>query len=80
MQASIRCGQASTSDEYLEAMQTLSYAEHPEYHGRFADFVGIDRAAAFAELGVHRLVVLAPQTPDGPAETIHAVAAATAHL
>jgi probable F420-dependent oxidoreductase len=146
------------TDEFLEAMQTLWYAERPEYHGKFADFAGIDahprplqrpipivaaghsppayrravarahgwygywltpegaaaslaglrdaadqvdrpatlgnlevsvtprgrvtadRAAAFAELGVHRLVVLAPQTPDGPAETIQAAAAATADL
>jgi probable F420-dependent oxidoreductase len=146
------------TDEYLEAMQELWYAEHPEYHGKFADFAGIDahprprqspipivaaghsspayrravarahgwygywltpedaaaslaglraaadrvdrpatlgnlevsvtprgrvtaeRAAAFAELGVHRLVVLAPQTPDGPAETIQAAVAATADL
>jgi probable F420-dependent oxidoreductase len=146
------------TDEYLEAMQALWYAEHPEYHGKFADFAGIDahprplqrpipivaaghsppayrravarahgwygywltpedaaaslaglrdaadrvdrpatlgnlevsvtprgrvtadRAAAFAELGVHRLVVLAPPTPDGPAGTIQAAAAATADL
>jgi probable F420-dependent oxidoreductase len=146
------------TDEYLEAMQALWYAERPEYHGKFADFAGIDahprplqrpipivaaghsspayrravarahgwygywltpegaaaslaglraaadrvdrpatlgnlevsvtprgrvtaeRAAAFAELGVHRLVVLAPQTPDGPAETIQAAVAATADL
>jgi hypothetical protein len=42
--------------------------------------VTAERAAAFAELGVHRLVVLAPQTPDGPAETIQAAVAATADL
>jgi probable F420-dependent oxidoreductase len=146
------------TDEYLEAMQALWYSEHPEYHGKFADFAGIDahprplqrpipvvaaghsppayrravarahgwygywltpedaaaslaglrhaadrvdrpaklgnlevsvtprgrvtaeRAAAFADLGVHRLVVLAPQTPDGPAETIQAAVDATADL
>jgi probable F420-dependent oxidoreductase len=142
------------TDEYLDALQALWYDEHPEYHGRFADFAGIDarprpfqqpiplvaaghsppayrravarahgwygywltpddaaasiaglRAAgeqverptslgeleisvtprgritpqlveAFAEVGVHRLVALAPPTPDGPAETIETAAAA----
>jgi probable F420-dependent oxidoreductase len=39
-----------------------------------------ERAAAFAELGVHRLVVLAPPTPDGPAETIQAAVAAITDL
>jgi probable F420-dependent oxidoreductase len=146
------------TDDYLAGMQALWYAEHPEYHGKFVDFAGIDahprplqrpipivaaghsppayrravarahgwygywltpedaaaslaglrdaadrvdrpaslgnlevsvtprgritaeRAAAFAELGVHRLVVFAPQTPDGPAETIQAAVAATADL
>jgi probable F420-dependent oxidoreductase len=146
------------TDDYLAGMQALWYSEHPEYHGKFVDFAGIDahprplqrpipivaaghsppayrravarahgwygywlapedaaaslaglrdaadrvdrpatlgnlevsvtprgrvtaeRAAAFAELGVHRLVVLAPQTPDGPAETIQAAVAATADL
>jgi alkanesulfonate monooxygenase SsuD/methylene tetrahydromethanopterin reductase-like flavin-dependent oxidoreductase (luciferase family) len=139
-------------------MQALWYAEHPEYHGHFADFVGIDahprpaqrpipivaaghsppayrravarahgwygywltpddagaslaglraaadrvdrpdalgdlevsvtprgritaeRAAAFAELGVHRLVILAPPTPDGPSKAIQAAVAATTDL
>ena len=30
------------TDEYLDAMQALWYDEHPEYHGRFTDFAGID--------------------------------------
>jgi probable F420-dependent oxidoreductase len=30
------------TDEYLEAMRHLWYDEHPEYHGRFADFSGVD--------------------------------------
>jgi probable F420-dependent oxidoreductase len=30
------------TDEYLEAMDSLWYDEHPEYHGRFADFAGVD--------------------------------------
>ena len=30
------------TDEYLDAMQALWYDEHPEYHGRFADFARID--------------------------------------
>ena len=30
------------TDEYLDAMQSLWYDEHPEYHGRFVDFAGID--------------------------------------
>jgi probable F420-dependent oxidoreductase len=30
------------TDEYLDAMQSLWYDEHPEYHGRFADFGGVD--------------------------------------
>jgi hypothetical protein len=42
--------------------------------------VTAERAATFAELGVHRLVVLAPQTPHGPAATIQAAVAATADL
>jgi alkanesulfonate monooxygenase SsuD/methylene tetrahydromethanopterin reductase-like flavin-dependent oxidoreductase (luciferase family) len=139
-------------------MQALWYAEHPEYHGHFADFAGIDahprptqrpipivaaghsppayrravarahgwygywltpedvaaslaglraaadrvdrpdalgdlevsvtprgritaeRAAAFAELGVHRLVIFAPPTPDGPSKAIQAAVAATTDL
>jgi probable F420-dependent oxidoreductase len=148
----------AVTDEYLDAMATLWYGEHPEYHGRFVDFGGVDahprpvqrpiplvvaghsapayrrtvarakgwygywltpddvatslaglraaadrverpaglgdleisvtprgritpdRAAAYAELGVHRLVVLPPPTPDGPAETIDAATAAVADL
>jgi hypothetical protein len=38
------------------------------------------RAAEFAEAGVHRLVVLAPETPDGPARAIEAALAATVGL
>jgi probable F420-dependent oxidoreductase len=146
------------TDEYLDALHTLWYDEHPEYHGRFADFAGIDahprplqepipvvvaghsppayrravarahgwygywltpddvaralaglraaagrvqrpvelgdleisvtprgritpeRAAAFAEIGVHRLVPRSPPTPDGPAQTIEAAVAAIAGL
>jgi probable F420-dependent oxidoreductase len=30
------------TDEFLDALHTLWYDEHPEYHGRFADFAGID--------------------------------------
>jgi Luciferase-like monooxygenase len=30
------------TDEYLEAMRTLWYDEHPEFHGHFVDFVGVD--------------------------------------
>ncbi|HWM18498.1 MAG TPA: TIGR03619 family F420-dependent LLM class oxidoreductase [Ilumatobacteraceae bacterium] len=32
----------AVTDEYLDAMDTLLYDEHPEYHGRFVDFAGID--------------------------------------
>ncbi len=32
----------AVTDEHLDAMQTLWYDEHPEYHGRFADFAAID--------------------------------------
>ncbi len=32
----------AVSDEYLDAMQTLWYDEHPEFHGRFAEFAGVD--------------------------------------
>ena len=32
----------AVTDEYLDAMQALWYDEHPEYHGRFVDFAGID--------------------------------------
>ncbi len=31
-----------------------------------------DLATQFAEAGVHRLVLLAPPTPDGPAQAIEA--------
>ncbi len=30
------------TDEYLEAMDRLFYDDHPEHHGRFADFAGVD--------------------------------------
>jgi len=30
------------TDEYLDALEALWYAERPEYHGRFVDFAGID--------------------------------------
>jgi probable F420-dependent oxidoreductase len=148
----------AVTDEYLDAMRALWYDEHPEYHGRFADFAGIDshprplqqpiplvvaghsppayrrvvarahgwygywltpddvadvlaglqaaadrierpaelgeleisvtprgrvtaeRAAAFADVGVHRLVPLPPPTPDGATETIEAAVAAIADL
>ncbi|HSS12082.1 MAG TPA: LLM class F420-dependent oxidoreductase [Acidimicrobiales bacterium] len=32
----------AVTDEYLDAITRLWYAEHPEYHGRFADFAGVD--------------------------------------
>ena len=148
----------AVTDEYLDAMHALWYDEHPEYHGRFVNFAGIDahprplqqpiplvvaghsppayrravarahgwygywltpddvaaslaglraaadrversdelgeleisvtprgritpeRAAAFAEAGVHRLVLLSPPTPDGPAQTIETAVAAIADL
>ncbi len=150
----------AVTDEYLDAMQALWYDQHPAYHGRFADFAGIDarprplqqpiplivgghsapayrRAVArahgwygywltpeqvaaslaglaaarrlrvhrprragrtgdqrdaarpghpgssageFALAGVHRLVLLAPPTPDGPAQTIQAGTAAVSGL
>jgi len=148
----------AVTDEYLDAMQSLWYDKHPEYHGRFADFAGVDAqprpvqqpiplvvggntpptfrrviarangwygywltpddvaaslaglrtaadrverpadlgeleisvtprghitpelVAAYTGLGVHRLVVLAPPTPDGPARTIETALAATTDL
>lgn len=148
----------AVTDEYLDAISALWYDEHPEYHGRFVDFAGIDahprpvqtpvplvvgghtapayrravrrahgwygywltpddvaasvnglrtaanqvdrpadmgqleisvtprgrltpeRAEAFAEAGVDRLVVLAPPTPDGPAEAVEAATTAIAGL
>jgi probable F420-dependent oxidoreductase len=148
----------AVTDEYLDAMHSLWYDEHPEYHGRFADFANVDAhprplqqpiplvvgghtppayrravqrahgwygywlrsddaasalaalratadrvdrpaelgdleisvtprgritpelAAEFADLGVERLVLLAPPTPDGPARTIEAGVAAVANL
>jgi hypothetical protein len=39
-----------------------------------------ERAAEFATLGVHRLVLLAPPDPDGPARTIEAGTGAVAGL
>ncbi len=146
------------TDEYLDAMRALWQDEHPEYHGRFADFAGVNAyprpvqqpvpviaggrsppayrravasahgwygywltpeeaasslaglaaaagqverpaalgeleisvtprgrltpglAAEFARAGVHRLVVLAPTTPDGPAATIETAVAAVSAL
>lgn len=148
----------AVTDEYLDAMRALWYDQHPAYHGRFADFAGIDAhprpvqrpipliaaghsapayrravarahgwygywltpqqaaaslaglaaaadqvqrpaelgelefsvtprgpmtpelAAQFADAGVHRLVVLAPPTLGGPAQTIDTAAAAIAGL
>jgi probable F420-dependent oxidoreductase len=148
----------AVTDEYLDAMQALWYDQHPAYHGRFADFAGVDArprplqqpiplvvgghtapayrravarahgwygyaltpqqaaasvaglataadrvqrpaelgeleisvtprgqitrelAAEFALAGVHRLVLLAPPTPDGPAQTIQAGTAAISGL
>jgi probable F420-dependent oxidoreductase len=148
----------AVTDEYLDAMQALWYDQHPAYHGRFADFAGIDArprplqqpiplvvgghtapayrravarahgwygyaltpqqaavsvaglaaaadrvqrpaelgeleisvtprgqitrelAAEFALAGVHRLVLLAPPTPDGPAQTIAAGTSAVSRL
>jgi probable F420-dependent oxidoreductase len=32
----------AVTDEFVEAMQHLWHDEHPEYHGRFADFAGVD--------------------------------------
>jgi probable F420-dependent oxidoreductase len=32
----------AVTDEYLDAMAHLWYDEHPEFHGRFADFSGVD--------------------------------------
>ena len=32
----------AVTDEFLEAMQHLWYDESPEYHGRFAEFAGVD--------------------------------------
>jgi probable F420-dependent oxidoreductase len=148
----------AVTDEYLDAMESLWYDEHPEYHGRFVDFAGIDAqprplqqpiplvvaghsmpayrrvvrrahgwygyrlspddaaasiagiraaadrverpaelgpveitvtprgtittalAAAFADVGVHRIVLLAPPTPDGPVRTIQSAVEAIADL
>jgi probable F420-dependent oxidoreductase len=156
----------AVTDEYLDAMGALWYDPHPAYHGRFADFAGVDAyprpvqrpiplvvgghtgpayrrtvarahgwygygltpqqavasiaalaavaervrrpaelgeleisvtprnpnardlatpltpelAAEFAAAGVHRLVLLAPETPDGPAQTIEAGLAAISGL
>ena len=32
----------AVTDEYLDAMASLWYDEHPEHHGRFVDFAGVD--------------------------------------
>jgi probable F420-dependent oxidoreductase len=32
----------AVTDEYLDAMERLWYDAHPEFHGRFADFAGVD--------------------------------------
>ena len=32
----------AVTDEYLDSMHHLWYDEHPEFHGRFADFGGVD--------------------------------------
>ncbi len=36
----------AVTDEYLGAMQHLWYDEHPEFHGRFAAFSGVDALPA----------------------------------
>ena len=52
----------AVTDEYLEAIGHLWYDEHPEFHGRFADFAGIDahprpvQAAVPVVVGGHRPV------------------------
>ena len=148
----------AVTDEYLDAMRTLWYDEHPEFRGRFAGFGGVDahprpvqrpiplvvgghsapayrravarghgwygywltpaqaaesmaglaaaarrvprpadlgeleisvtprgqmtaeRAAEFAAIGVHRLVLLADPDPDGAARAVEAGLAAVAGL
>ena len=148
----------AVTDEYLDAMHHLWYDEHPAFHGRFADFAGVDahprpvqrpvpivigghtgrayrravarghgwygfsqtpetaaesltrlraaaseierpaalgpleititprgrltaeNAAAFGELGVHRLVPFPPPTADGVARTIESAIEATSAL
>ena len=32
----------AVTDEYLDALHSLWYDEHPEYHGRFVEFAGVD--------------------------------------
>jgi probable F420-dependent oxidoreductase len=32
----------AVTDEFLDVLNTLWYDDHPEYHGRFADFAGVD--------------------------------------
>jgi probable F420-dependent oxidoreductase len=32
----------AVTDEYLDVLGCLWYDEHPEYHGRFVDFAGVD--------------------------------------
>jgi len=32
----------AVTDEYLDALECLWYEEHPEYHGRFVEFSGVD--------------------------------------
>jgi probable F420-dependent oxidoreductase len=32
----------AVTDEFLDAMERLFYDEHPEHHGRFVDFDGVD--------------------------------------
>jgi probable F420-dependent oxidoreductase len=32
----------AVTDEYLDALHALWYDDHPEYHGRFVDFAGVD--------------------------------------
>jgi len=32
----------AVTDEFLDALERLWYDDHPEYHGRFVDFAGVD--------------------------------------
>ena len=48
--------------------------------GLVSDLAAFLRAAEFAVIGVHRLVLLAPPDPDGSARTIEAGTAAVARL
>ena len=57
----------AVSDEFLDALEHLWYDEHPEYHGRFVEFAGVDahprpvqQPSRSSSVATHRRHTVAP--------------------